>query len=220
STSWPGTSPGTASCSRSCAAGPWPCRARSPRCTWFRTESKRRVVRFAGADADDPVDFGDEDLAVANLAGLGGLQDGFDDLIDQFAANCDLDSGLGHEVDDILGTTVQLGMAALATKAFHFRDRHAGNSDLRQRGTNVVKFERLDNCSNQFHARLPPPLFSMAFRAVQGLDVRLHLSCHDHPSAKPGASQPSGRPHCMTLHQYKIGRVSCRERVEISVGDD
>ena len=31
---------------------------------------QRRVVRLAGADADDAVDVGDEDLAVADLAGL------------------------------------------------------------------------------------------------------------------------------------------------------
>src|SRR5690606_27832285 len=120
---WRRPSRGMASCSRSCAAGPWRCHARNPRCTSFRAESQRRVVRFARADTDEAVDFGDEDLAVTDLAGLCGLQDGFNDLVDEVAANCALDTGLGHEVDDILGTPVQLGMAALATKAFHFRDR-------------------------------------------------------------------------------------------------
>src|SRR5215469_13506260 len=46
---------------------------------------QRAVVGLPGADADDPLDVGDEDLAVTDLAGLRGLHDRLDDLIDQIA---------------------------------------------------------------------------------------------------------------------------------------
>ena len=48
---------------------------------------ERRVIRLARADADHAIDVGDEDLAVADLAGLRGLEDGFNHLVDEVAAN-------------------------------------------------------------------------------------------------------------------------------------
>src|SRR5580704_16789757 len=77
---------------------------------------ERGVVGLAGADADHPLDVGDKDLAVADLAGLGGLDDGLDHLIDEIAAHRDLDAGLGHEVDHVFRAAVELGVAALAPK--------------------------------------------------------------------------------------------------------
>src|SRR6478609_1207603 len=164
------------SCWRSCAAARWRCPARNAFCTWWKAEPReatpdgaaslaasalqRRVVRFAGADTDDAIDLRDEDLAVADLAGLGGLHDRFDDLIDQVAAHSDFDAGFRHEIHDIFSAAIEFGVTALTTEAFHFCHGHARYTDFRQRSTNVVQFEWLDDCSNQFHARLPPPLFS------------------------------------------------------------
>src|ERR1044071_3769335 len=87
-------------------------------CRWrsFCRALQGRVVRFTRTDADDTVDVGDEDLAVAHLAGLRGLEDGFDVLIDEVAANGHFDLGLRDEVDDVFGATIQLGMTALATE--------------------------------------------------------------------------------------------------------
>src|SRR5690606_18551793 len=42
----------------------------------------------------------------------------------------------------------------------------------------------------------------IAPRAIQGLDVRLHLSCHVHRNAKPGAPQPCADRWHLNLHQY------------------
>jgi hypothetical protein len=44
--------------------------------------SERVVAGFAGADADRLFDGGDEDLAVADLVGLGGIDDRLDGGID------------------------------------------------------------------------------------------------------------------------------------------
>src|SRR6478735_9883225 len=62
--------------------------------------SERGVVGLARTDTNDTVDIGDEDLAVADLAGLGGLQDGFDHLIDEITADSYFNLGFRDEVDD------------------------------------------------------------------------------------------------------------------------
>src|SRR5580700_7558763 len=53
----------------------------------FSNQLERGVVRLAGADANDALDLGDENLAVTDLAGLGGLEDGLDDLVGEIAAH-------------------------------------------------------------------------------------------------------------------------------------
>src|SRR6185295_869482 len=120
--------------------------------------SKSRIIGFAGSDADDAIDVRDEDLAVANLAGLGGLENGFDYLIDEVAANGNFDLGLGDEVHDVLSAAIELGMAALTAEALHLRHRHARNAYLGQRRTDVVEFERLDDGGDQFHFFSPNSL--------------------------------------------------------------
>src|SRR5580658_3024521 len=67
---------------------------------------QRGIVRLAGTDTNDTLDFGDENLAVADLPRFGGLHDGFNDLIDQVAADRDLDAGLRHEVDHVFSAAI------------------------------------------------------------------------------------------------------------------
>jgi len=56
------------------------------------------------------------------------------------------------EVDHVLGTTVQLGVALLAAETLHFGDRDALHADFGQRLAHVVQLERLDDRHDQFHA--------------------------------------------------------------------
>ncbi len=51
-----------------------------------------------------------EDLAVTDLAGTGGLLDGFDHLVEDAVLDRGLDLHLGQEIDNILGAPVQLGV--------------------------------------------------------------------------------------------------------------
>ncbi len=44
----------------------------------------RLFARFLGADADGAFDVADENLAVADLAGVGGADDGLDGLLDRW----------------------------------------------------------------------------------------------------------------------------------------
>src|SRR5215510_12635114 len=53
------------------------------------------LARLPGADADDLVDRADEDLSVADAAGLGRLDDGIDDLPDAVLRHDDLELDLG-----------------------------------------------------------------------------------------------------------------------------
>src|SRR5581483_9082809 len=107
--------------------------------------SQRRVVRLASSDPDHPLDVGDEDLAVTDLAGLGGLENRLDHLVDEVAPNGDLDPGLGNEVDHVLRTSVELRVAALAPEALHLGDGHAGYADVRERSAHVIELERFDD---------------------------------------------------------------------------
>ena len=61
------------------------------------------VVEFAGADAHDLIELPDENLAVADLAGVGALRDRLDDAFKLILGDRDLDLDLGQEVDDIFG---------------------------------------------------------------------------------------------------------------------
>src|SRR4051812_20154303 len=112
---------------------------------------KRLIVRFAGPNAQYAFQIGDENLAVADLAGLCGSDDGFDDLIDERVFHGNFDAGLGYEINDIFGTTVQLGVTTLTTEAFDFRHGHTRDTNFRECGAHVVEFEGFDDRADEFH---------------------------------------------------------------------
>jgi hypothetical protein len=58
--------------------------------------SERVGAGLAGADADDLLQIEDEDLAVADLAGVGGLLDRLDDLVEKIVLDGRLDLDLGR----------------------------------------------------------------------------------------------------------------------------
>src|ERR1700755_1952729 len=66
-----------------------------PLSRWRKTSASPRGLKrvraaFAGADAHGLLDAGDEDLAVADLAGVGGLLDGLDRALDLGVVDHDL----------------------------------------------------------------------------------------------------------------------------------
>src|SRR4029453_15827335 len=107
--------------------------------------SKRVVADLAGADAHGVIEWGYEDLAVADLVGARGFDDRVDDDIDPRIRHCGFELDLRHEVDDIFGAAVELGVAFLASVALDLGDRDAGDAGLRQRVANVVQLERPDD---------------------------------------------------------------------------
>jgi hypothetical protein len=55
-------------------------------------------VLLAGANADSRFDVGDEDLAVADLAGAGGRDDRVDHFVDELGVDRDLDFSFGRKL--------------------------------------------------------------------------------------------------------------------------
>ena len=114
-------------------------------------ELDRVLVDLAGANPDHALDRGDEDLAVADLAGLGGLDDRLDAALGVAVLHHDLDLHLGQEVDHVLGAAVELGVALLPAEALDLGDGQAGDPDLGQRLAHLLQLERLDDGGDLFH---------------------------------------------------------------------
>src|SRR4051812_10515137 len=76
--------------------------------------SERRGIGFAGADAHRLIDAEHEDLAVADLPGLGRGGDRIDHLVDLVGGNGDFDLQFGEEAHGVFGAAIDFGMALLA----------------------------------------------------------------------------------------------------------
>ena len=136
---------------------------RSPGRRALQWEPYRRVVpALPGPDTHDLVDRGDPHLAVTDLAGRGGLDDGVHDAGGVELADDDLDADLGHEVHLVLRTAVDLGVAALAAEALDLADREAGDADQLECVLDVVELERLDDRGDELHAPTPSVLRASA----------------------------------------------------------
>src|SRR5262245_40444695 len=123
---------------------------------WDARESQRRGVGFAGADANGAVETEDEDLAVADLAGLGGRGDGFDGLVELVGRDRDLDLDLGQEAHGVFGAAVDFGVALLTPVSLDLGDGHPVHPDRGQSVADLIKLERLDNGHDDFHAFSSP----------------------------------------------------------------
>src|SRR5437867_5785041 len=121
---------------------------------------ERALVALARADAHRRLDRIDEDLAVADVAGLGPAGAHFVDLVDEVVRNDDLDLDLGKEVDRVLAAAVELGVALLPAEAAHLRHGHPDHPDGGERLLHVVQLERLDNRLDLFHHGSSWPLAS------------------------------------------------------------
>src|SRR5713226_7695960 len=75
-------------------------------------------------DANDLLHGRDEDLPIANATRLGCSHNRFDDHLFQVVRDNYFYLGFGEKVNDVFGATIELGMAALPSKATHFTDGH------------------------------------------------------------------------------------------------
>jgi len=106
----------------------------------------------ARANAQNPQDVGNKDFAISYLPGFRSTDDGLHHLIDQLILDGDLDAGLRHEVDDVLGTPVQFSVPALPAKSLDLCHSHAGDPDFGQGSAHVIQLEGFDDRGNQFHS--------------------------------------------------------------------
>src|SRR6266545_7441908 len=114
---------------------------------------------LARPDADHLVDGGHEDLAVADTAGLGGLGDRGQHLVNHVVLDDDLDLDLGHEVDDVRRASVHLLLPPGSPEALHFGDRHSLDTDGAQALLHFVELERLDDGLDLLHRCGSPARF-------------------------------------------------------------
>src|SRR5258708_4698568 len=116
-------------------------------------------ARLAGADAQRLLDRRDEDLAVTDLAGVGGLLDRLDGALDLGVVDHDLDLHLGQEAHQVLGAAIDLGLALLAAEALDLADGQARDAHAGQRIGPLVELERLEDRRHDFHPT--PPAFAV-----------------------------------------------------------
>src|ERR1700754_3663423 len=101
------------------------------------------------------VEIDDEDLAVADLAGLGIGRDGVDGLVDMIGGDSDFDLDLGEEAHRIFGAAVNLRVSFLTAVAFDFRHRETVNANGGQGVTDFFELEWLNDRHNNFHGSYP-----------------------------------------------------------------
>src|SRR5579859_8072534 len=90
--------------------------------------SDRHGIRLTGANPDRASQFGDENLAVANLTRASGPQDRVDHFTRMIVRSDDFDFDLRQKVDRVFGSAVGFGMTLLPADTAHFGDRHALNA--------------------------------------------------------------------------------------------
>src|SRR5688572_28088387 len=85
-----------------------------------RSSSDGVVTRFAGADAHDLFYVGDENLPVADAAGLSRGDDGLDGFFHHLIAENEFELHLRQEIHHIFGPAIKLGVTLLAAEALGF----------------------------------------------------------------------------------------------------
>src|SRR5580658_8459643 len=111
---------------------------------------------FAGTNPDRFLDARDEDLAIADAAGMGRLLDRLDGPLDHRIFHDDFDLHLREEVDDVLSAAIELGVAFLPTETLGLDHGDALDPDLVQSLFHFIKLERLDDRFDFFHWSQPP----------------------------------------------------------------
>src|SRR5690606_4959102 len=107
--------------------------------------SERVAPAFAGTDANGLLHRRDEDLAIADLAGVRGLDDGVDDRLAALGRHHDVHADLGQEIHHVLGAAVKFGMPLLAAETLDLGDGQPVDVQFGQGFADFVQLERLDD---------------------------------------------------------------------------
>src|SRR5262249_32543758 len=144
---------------------------------------------FPGPDPHDLFEIGNEDLAVTDLAGVGGFLDRFDDAVEKIVLDCGFDLYLRQEIDDVFSAALKLAVPLLTTKALDLGDSDSLYADRRKSFADLIELERFDDCGDELHSFLAdagcdPITFSesllhvgdeLALRDVLAVVVRVEL---------------------------------------------
>src|SRR5437763_13042875 len=123
------------------------CASSGARTSWLQGAFTALVV----TDSDGLVDARTKDLAVANLAGSSGVDDGLLGFFDQSVRQNHLQFGLGNEIHAVLAAAVNLRVPFLPTVASNLEHRHALDANLLQRGFYRFQPGVLNDCFDLGH---------------------------------------------------------------------
>src|SRR5581483_3163912 len=168
---------------------------------------QRVSAGLAGADADRLVQGVDENLAVADLAGVGGLADRLHCRIDALVDDGDLDLDLRQEIDHVLGAAVQLGVTLLAAEALDLGHGDAGHAQVRQRLAHFVELEGFDDGDDQLHDAAPALVRSGA-SILTVAPALVRIFALPRSRARCTGSGPGRQQETVTIqHRARLGRA-------------
>src|SRR5215470_5892066 len=125
--------------------------------SWYLLSASQRCgIRFASADAHRLLKAENKDLAVSDLARLGGRRDGLDGLFGLVGRDRDLDLQLRQEAHGIFSAAIDFGMALLTPVTFDFSDGHTVHANRGKRVADLVELKWLDDSHDNFHGFFPP----------------------------------------------------------------
>src|SRR6218665_3060316 len=140
---------------------------------------ERVAVGFAGGDANDLLERRDEDLSVADLAGLRLRGDRVDHRVEHLALHRHFDFELGQKAHGVFRAAIDFRMPLLPPIAFDLSHRHALNAERRKRLTHFIELEGFDDRRNKLHlpsfrgyalSRTPGPVLRVYQEAGQFRD--------------------------------------------------
>src|SRR5438445_605497 len=98
---------------------------------------------FLGPNADGIFNGGNEDLAIADLPGLGRLDDCRNRVVQALVIEHDLQFYFRQEIHRVLASAIDFGVAFLTAEPFDFRHCHALDADASERVFDFFQFEWL-----------------------------------------------------------------------------
>src|SRR5262249_42973214 len=138
-------------------------------------------------------------LAVADLAGLRGFDDGGHSALDAVVGEDEFEFDLGQEIDGIFAASVNFGVAFLAAKAFNFGDGHPFDADFTERIFDFLQLEWFYDGFDFLHRFWG--LVSLTHRAASlNLESTARSRWLEHRKAKP-PTRPSAVPAADNLKQ-------------------
>src|SRR5262249_21696782 len=148
------------------------------------------------------VEVDDEDLAVADLSGLGRGRDRFDRLVDLLGGDSDLDLDLGQEAHRIFSAAIDFRVALLPAISLDFRHRETVNANGGQGVPDFFQLEWLDDRHNNFHGS--DPRLGPALDMTGLFSTEVHHAERLHNAAQPGPVESNAVPdrrHCLTNYE-------------------
>src|SRR5437764_5996140 len=116
------------------------------------------LAMFPGPNTHYVVNRQDENFAITDTSSMSCRHNGIDNIVHLLFRRKDFKFRLGQKIDHILGTPVQFRMSLLTSKALHLGYCQPLDANRVEALFDLVKFERLNNRLNLFHASSPPHL--------------------------------------------------------------